>query len=238
MLNFFKQDFLISSLAIFGFLIMFKSKKYRALSIFCLISIVLMEIVYFKINPSMTRYTTHTLPFLLIPAGYFLTKIPQTKFFYSILILLIIIQSFFSFNGIKKWDKGDWTRPSYEEKSAIALKDYVKDTDVMIASFPEPYYYFNHKTVLGVKNEIPFVDFSELDENQDLLIVNDLGMQDIFPNFYNFVSSNLENNKIGHYFVFTNYRYKTYYRSETLPVNVYRIKLWVLKDLVASQTNP
>ncbi len=238
MLNYFKQDFLLNLSALVGFYFMLKSVKLRPLAIFCVLSIVLLEIIYYRVNPNMTRYSTHILPFLLIPAGYFFIKVPKNFMVYFALILISLLQIWFSFNGIKKWDGGDWTRQSYEEKSAINLRNYIKENDVMVVAFPEPYYYFNQKTVVGVMYEPPFIDLTGFDNNQDLIIINDMAMENIFPKFYGFLKYNLQDYKIGYYNVFTNYRYKTDYIKETSPVEVYRIKLWVLKDLIFEKSNP
>lgn len=235
--QFVKQDFLISILAFLGLLGMLKAKD-KSLGIFILISTILMEIIYYNLNPTMIRYTLHTIPFLLIATGYLLKRIPIGNFANFILFMGVIVQMATSFDGIKNWNMGDWTRPTYEEVSARTLQKYINDDDVIVAAFPEPYYFFNHKTTMGIGFVPPYINLEGLEDNQNIVIVQDMAMRDIFPQFYNFTESNLTNNKMGQYFTRTNYRYKTDYTPEDIPVKVYRIKLWVLKDLILMQTHP
>jgi hypothetical protein len=226
--EFIKDDFLIVSAVTLGMFQMSKSKNLSQVGFFCLVSTLLMLIVYYNLNPKMIRYSTHTLPFLLIPGGYFLSMMSGKKII-GTFIFLAFLQLTNSFVGIKNWNMGDWTKPTYEETSARQLAPYLREGQVIVAAFPEPYYFFTGKTVVGVTNETPFADFESIDDQTEIIVVNDLAMKNLFPAFYDLVEKQLDDYKIGQFFTNRNYRYKTGVSKEKMPVFIYRIKLWDLK---------
>ncbi len=236
--NFIKTDFLISTLAILGIALMFLDKSNQKLVIFITIYILISEWVYFKINPLQQRYHTHLLPMLIVSATYsliylnnYVSKNRNLKYLFYILVTIgVIYQVSLSRLGFSNWNSGDWKQKSYEEVSATTLNKYLTSNEFIFAAMPEPYYYFTNHATRSISEGSPYLYLKELEDERDIVIVNDMAMRDIFPDFSKFVGDNLTKYKLAQYLTNINYRYKFYAKSEEYPVVVYRLKLKDLKN--------
>src|SRR5262249_54375056 len=146
------------------------------LAYFVLLSLLLLGITYYHINPEMERYMTHLIPLLLIPGSYgiyfasskvlrhpgkrsasrifsgFWTSQNDSvsvsvrnfdkQVYTTVLSLFIVFQLIFTARGLRNLNDPSWFRPSYEEKAALLVGNKLSDKPMLIASFPEPYYYF------------------------------------------------------------------------------------------------
>lgn len=244
--NFFNTDLLLGVTTLFGFVFLFRGKKIHSEIYFVLISVLLLYPVYYNINPLMQRYITHLIPFLLIPASFAGLKFIQhfslkQKDLLLILMSLILIawQVNLSLNGIKSWHEGSWFKESYEEKSAKILKQKFEGTDaLLISALPEAYYFFTGLSThsIFVDDKSPFLDIDPSLDSKEVLIVSDMGMNYLFPNFNNFVTANLDKEKVDEYWVNETYRYAIESIKENHPVRIYKIKLSDLK-LKINQTS-
>lgn len=204
-------------------------KKQTALLFFILLSITVLGIVYYRVNPTMDRYFTHLLPLLLIPASFGLKEIFLTQklkkwgiLLKTVLILLILGQVLLTYQGLRYLHDDSWFHTSYEEKSATIIKNKLKNNKyVLITSQPEPYFYITQFSTQSLTDYYPFVFISSLPKNQPLIIVEDMGMHAYFPQFTTFLKRDMINNKIAKYFVGENYHRESLSNKEISPVILY-----------------
>lgn len=250
--EFLKTDFILGFFAVMGFISLSKNKKFQNLNFFLLIGFILLLLVYHQINPYMQRYWTHLLPFIIIWSSYGFYQmikgvipafgdIPvHSKFFGDIpvhrgvpfmLFILFLLQVIISSRGLKYWKNGEYFRTSYEEKSAKLLLPHLNKDSFLLASFPEPYYFFTSYPTQSIADIPPFIYF-ELPDDKEITIINDMGMRDIFPKFSQFIDKSLEDYKIGEYSVKENYHFAERSEPESHPVILYKIPFNELKNKI------
>ncbi len=240
MRNFFTTDFLLGMAFIMGITIMHKNGKFRHHIMFILLSIILLAVFYYHINPTIQRYWTHTIPFLLIPASYIvlpyakhLTLNAKRQRLIGFLILLIGIQGAQTYQGIKNWKNGEFTRTSYEEKAAHSVSSLIKDKNILLlVSFPEPYYYVSRLTTHSIADEYPYIFIDNSLNNRTALIVQDMGMRDIFPRFSDVLDNYMQNFKQIEFRVREIYHYGLRSENETHPVSLYEVRLSELRSII------
>jgi hypothetical protein len=241
--NFLINDPLIWFLSLSGLYLILKDNRFRAYGFFAILGILLLYPIYYQINPSMQRYLTHLLPFLLILAGYGMTKLlsfllhPRGATLALLFtgVIVLGLQFYLTFNGIKAWDNGRWFRVSYEEKSAQVLQNRVNDHEyLIIASMPEAYYFYSHLSTQSIleTDQPPFLDIPDSLNDQSVLIIQDMGMKDLFPNFSKFLDQNLSDKIAAEYWVGEEYNFGIRKRVEEKPVRVYQLSLKELKERI------
>ncbi len=265
--NFVHHDFLISIFSLIGFTILLKDSLPRSdldqgptLKIFCLFSIVPLAFIYHRINPDMERYMTHLIPFLLIPSSLglgivikkFSTKLHNTYYILLTTFLLIILQLFTTYQGLRYLHDNSWYRISYEEKSARlfslspdsigvseveglgktqpALKLWPASNTILIASLPEAYYYDLNIPTQSINDNYPFIYMENVKDNPTLIIIVDMPMREIFPIFTRFVTRNLQKYKTGEYYVHELYHSTNIVEKEKYPVSIYNISFRELRE--------
>lgn len=230
--NFLRSDPLISFFAFLGLALMINNPKQKVITLFLVVSVLIMEVIYFKLNPLQQRYHSHILVFLIVPAvqaiRHFLENSTKRKLFaYMIvgLLVLIVFQINATFNGIRNWHNGDWFNKSYEETSAISVKDTLNGREMIFAALPEAYFYFTNVPTRGISETYPYIYLGGLEANREVVIVRDMAMRDIFPGFSEYIDSHLQTFKKNSIKTSTNYRYRDYSEEETYPVEVYKLKV-------------
>lgn len=237
--NFIKTDPLLSFLSFLGLGLLTKSQKHSKLSVFLLSYLFVLLLMYLRINPLQQRYNLHLLPVLLISASYgffeafrFSKKRNLQALFILFLLGSVGIQSYISFNGIRKWDNGDWFRTSYEEDSAVQLKNVIQKDDVLVVSMPEPYYFFTKNSTRSVSEKPPYLIIDDLEDEKNIVIVNDMGMRYIFPEFSKKVDENLKDYSIDRYTVEKTFRYVISFDKDEKETVAYRLTKRELTDLI------
>jgi hypothetical protein len=238
--NFFAHEILLDIFSVIGFFLMLKKKETRIIGYFSLIACTCLISIYYYINPEMERYVTHLLPFIIIPASYGLIKIykiislkskRQRYIFYGIISLLIFLQAVITIVGLKSSQDPSWYQISYEDKAAEMTKKYIPNNDyLLITSYPEPYYYNLRISTQSIADTYPYIFINTVQSNQKILIIEDMGMHDDFPNFTNFLNKNLSKNKITSFWVHKKFHYVATVQEEKYPVVIYKI---TLKELEA-----
>lgn len=242
--DFFLTDFFISFSALAGIVLMRKNRVYRDKIIFFSASIFLLTVVYAQINPTMLRYGTHLIPFLLIPASFGLYKADMLlserakylrSLYYAVLILLFSSQLYVTSKGVDILGQPELRTEGYKQQSAALLIERLEvdklDTDMLVASMPEPYYFYSRIPTQSISDTPPFIYF-DAPEDTKLVIVNDMGMRDFFPVFSLFLTENLSEFKVGEYIVGKDYLSGSKITSETHPVEVYLLNYGELKQIV------
>ena len=246
--SFVRDDMLIAFTFLIGLTILVRQSKYKAPVLFVIVSLFGMYLIYHRINPEMQRYITHLLPFLIIPASYGLYVVVKTikrlitsesvdkKVYGSILFVfffaLTVKQTITTFQGITYWSDGSWIRASYEEKAARMVAEKIDKNTILIASFPEPYYYFAKVSTQSIADTYPFVFIDGALDNRTVLIVQDMGMHDVFPAFSKFLDTQLQKYRQDSFWAQESYHYRTRIEKEKYPVILYRIKLSELKEII------
>lgn len=237
--GFMRHDFVITLTFLIGLFHMLADKKFRSTGYFVLLSSVSLYLFYLHSNPAMERYGTHLLPFLLIPAGFGLYKIFKYSVKYKIILpvaaFALIFQIILSYQGIKKWDTGVWFRVSYEEKNAGIVASMIRDKNILlIASYPEPYYYFTKHSTYSITDKYPFIYIDSSLDNRNVMIIQDMGMYDLFPNFSKILDSQLSKYRIYRFDNKETYHYahRTIYQSR--PTILYIIPLPDLRKILDS----
>lgn len=235
--SFLLHDFFIQISALIGLIFFIKDPKKNTLFLFVISGLILLGTTYMTINPAMERYMTHLLPFIIIPASYGLYKIFtfafKNKKSFFILIPLIILQIFISFQGLHILNNGDWFKTSYEEVSAKKTSQILQNKNViLIASFPEPYYFFTRKSTVSITDSSPFIYIDKSLDNRQVIIIEDMGMRDIFPTFSKFIDTQLSQYRLTSFKVGRNYRFAERVVSEKYPVTIYQMPLFLLKQKI------
>ncbi len=239
--EFFGHDLVLGIFTLCGMTWLWREKAHGPLYLFVAVAIVCLYASYYQINPAMQRYGVHLFPILIIPASYGLSKMinhiskswmkHKVRFGVSLgsLMILLTHQLYTSYGGMKRWDHGDWGKTAYEEEAAKKLSTYMVDTKpLLIASLPEPYFYFTGQTTLGVSDERPFVNLDKFD-NLDVLVILDMSMRRLFPNFTQFVATRLDGYKYMVIPIERRYRFENNVNEANYPVFVYKLNKNILK---------
>ncbi len=252
MRDFFRRDFLIGGAALVGMIFMIRERGYLTLSAFSLFGIVFFSIVYYKINPAMQRYTTHLLPLLLIPASYgvvrlmykgarglFLPLLPLWEKvgmrvpLALILLVIVVLQGWVTYRGMRYWDEGVWFRESYEEMAAKKFLNLVTDKEsIILVSFPESYYFNTKLTTYSLVDHQPYIYIDESLDDRPLVIIEDMGMRDQFPEFSKVLEERMKMLQINSFFVGEIYHYGDRAVKEDQPVMVYKTTVGELKKVL------
>lgn len=231
--NFMRHEILISTFVFIGFVHMLRNPKLQPLAFFSLIAIVSLTFIYHRINPEMERYLTHLLPFLLIPAGFGIWGMKHLQLFRVLCIVLVILQVIISAQGLRYLNDASWYRTSYEQKVADKLKPLVKDSKtLLLVSTPEPYYYTLKNSTHSIADTPPYVYISDTLDDRTIIIIQDMAMHDIFPNFTTFLEENLQKYKKTTFTVNENYHSANRSEREKFPTVIYEMKLGELKSLI------
>ncbi len=87
---------------------------------------------------------------------------------------------------------------------------------------PEPYYYFTDHTTQGISVEYPFYFNNDLGADTNLIIVEDMGLRDIYPDFSAFLDSQLQDYRFAKFDVLGRYHYLTHTLDDS-PIVLYKI---------------
>lgn len=227
--NFVQHDFFISMFALIGYTSLLRNHKQHMFGYISLVSVVLLGCIYYQINPDMERYTTHLLPFLLIPASYGVMIIFQHNkkpFVPALFGILLILQGFISHQGLHVLMQPSWFQTSYEELSAQKLKLYLKDPNtVIIASMPEPYYLETRHTVHSLTPQYPFLYIPSSLDDHTVIVVEDMGMHEYFPEFVAFLHEELRDKRVARYTIGQSFHSTNIVKKEQYPVILYQLRL-------------
>lgn len=229
--DFFQTDFLIAITSWLGLYTISKFKLNQHLFIFLSLSLLLLGLVYYQVNPAMQRYGTHLIPFLVIPGAFWIRSIKR-PIWKAALVSLAVAQLIYSAFGIKKWGGGEWFKVSYEEKSAKILSSMPIGDTVLFTSFPDAYYLYTHRPTHSIIDRYPFIYPDRVSDEDEVAIVQDQGMRDIFPLFSSQLDTHLSKYKIIEYRVNEIYHYRTKSEHECCPVKVYKLSLAELKSVI------
>ena len=239
---YFIHEIFLSIFSLIGFSLMLTKDKTKSYSVFALLSCVFLLPIYYYINPAMERYVTHLIPFLLIPASYgvieVLTIIRNKKLLVRMLVLiplmiLLIIQTILTFSGMRYSQDASWYRISYEDKSAMMVKKYISDTtNLIITSYPEPYYYTLNLSTQSISDTYPYIFINNLSNNKQIVIIDDMGMHTDFPTFSKFLTKHLSADKIAAFQVHEKFHYQAEVLNEKYPVVIYKLTLGELKQKI------
>jgi len=242
--NFVQQDLLISICSLIGLTLFIFKKKLKIFGLFVFLCLILLTIIYYRVNPDMDRYITHLIPFLLIPASYGLTQVIsfikskrnfRAMSVLTILLLVTMFQTIKTYSGMRYDQNPSWYHISYEEKAAIMIRHYVRnDKPLLVVSLPEPYFYINNLSTQSITDTPPFIYIDNSLNHEQILLVVDMGMYEIFPNFTKFATNNLQQYKIVQFFVHEKYHYSYKIYDEIHPVSIYKLTVQQLKTSVSA----
>ena len=239
--NFLLDDLVLSSSFLIGITLFIRRYIHRDLLTFSLLSIVMLYSVYFRTNPAMERYITHLIPFLLIPAGYGLAEVismgsSSYRFAKTVIILMalaLLFQGLTTWMGIHEWGDKSWFSISYDERAALLTsKRIVMRDSLLLASFPEPYYYVSSLSTHSITDTYPYVYIPDALNDKEIVISEDMGMRDIFPTFTSFLTTHMQDRRLDTFYVHLPYHYAAYSREETHPVTLYKTTVGELKERI------
>jgi hypothetical protein len=236
---FWMNDPALAVLFFLGLTALTLSLRHNGLLAFCAIGMVGLGIFYYQVNPLMQRYWTNVIPFMLILVGasaIYAKKLP--KFALAMLVIFTAWQSWLTLGGIRDWHGGIWQQQGYEESSAKSLNQHLKPDDLLIVSFPEPYYYFTRHSTHSINDNFPYVYVPDALDEREVVVVEDMGMRQVFPNFSRMAQEGLGEYKLTEYRTNTKYRYTTTVIEEQGPVIAYRLKLATLKEIINETNSP
>jgi 4-amino-4-deoxy-L-arabinose transferase-like glycosyltransferase len=244
------NDPLLTYGAFAGLVLLLLSKKAeRRLGFMLLAGLIILGAVYYHINPNMDRYITHLLPIMLVAAGYGILRLVDFKtsrLMVAVFGLFLCLQIIKTWQGLHHIDRGIWFKQGYEEKSAKTLNSKLNTSKdlalgcsarrprgteqavqngtgcLLIASMPEPYYLFTGIPTQSIADTPPYI-FAKLPAQTKLVIIDDQGMQAIFPRFASFIQKNLSQYQTAQYPVGEPLRYTTSIIQEQQPVKIYKL---------------
>jgi hypothetical protein len=199
--------------------------------------------VYFRTNPAMERYITHLIPFLLIPGGFGVATVINLKkhnFPYARVIIALFTGALFfqgisTWIGIRGWGDKSWFQISYDERAAEMTRNRIKSKDtLLLASFPEPYYYVSRLSTHSITDTPPHVYIPDSLNTKEIIISEDMGMRDIFPTFTKFLDKNMQDRKVDSFYVHLPYHYADYSRKGDKEVILYKTTVKELKERIKS----
>ncbi len=168
---------------------------------------------------------------------------------------LLIVQIIISYQGLHASQDSSWFRISYEEKAAMIvgnhilktchsrvggnpeshwIPDQVEDDNncMIIVSQPEPYFYHLALSTQSITDSTPFIYIDTVKDTQKIIIVEDMGMHEYFPNFTKFLESNLKHSEKARFFVHENFHITDRIIKEKYPVIMYELTLGELKTKI------
>ena len=247
MVDFFMSEPLLTLTLVIGSLGMSQIKKYQPYVVVSMLSIILLEMAYYRVNPYAQRYWTHLLPFLIIPASFGLShtlswlqkqKMLKRHAGGMMLILLVLTQVVMTYGGVKNWQNGAWSRSSYEEKAGELVKERIHNPSTLIlASFPESYYLLTGYSTHSISDTPPFIYLHESLDSEGIVIVQDMGMYDLFPTFSTFLDTSMQDKKRSSFRVNVLYRYADRSSPEKYPVTLYQTTVKELKERIQKTVN-
>lgn len=198
--------------------------------------------LYYQVNPDMERYVTHLIPFLLFPASFAFVKIIEfakrqknklrKDSLLIVIVILISLQSLLTFRGIKYDTDSSWYHTSYEEKTAVQIKNSIPPDAIIITSLPEPYFYQLKNSTHSIADIPPYVFIADSQNSRTVIIIEDMGMHDLFPKFTKFLHTNLQQYKIKQLWIKEKYHTRDVIIDEKYPVVLYKISLAELKKII------
>jgi hypothetical protein len=245
--DFIRHDFLLWIFFLLGYGLLIRDKNSRPLLFFLTPALLLLYALYHTTNPLMERYMTHLIPFLILPASVALTKSilfltnPQNETRQRMTLLILLIscisyQSYLSFNGIKSYAAGSYYLTSYEQEAGRSLASRIQDKNAMlIASFPEAYFITTTHPTQSLYDHPPFLNFQDFRETEQVIIIQDAGMRDIFPTFSTFLETKLKNYRSDSFTVDRYYHYADKTTLDEKPVILYHISTSELKKIITAE---
>lgn len=239
--KFLLHDFFIHIFFWIGLLLFIRKQKQKLFFVTG-ISLILLGGAYAGINSSIERYMTHLLPFFLIPATYGFYKsfsygIHSAKWVRILTIFFIIsfgiFQLVFTFFGIRLWGNGEWFETSYEEEGALKIAQHnILSTDVLVASYPEPYYFFTKIPTYSLTDKYPYIYIADISSNRNVILVVDRGMTYLFPNFTKIAEKKLSLYKKESFTVQRIFHYGAYSDTGKNIITIYHVPLRKLKEII------
>lgn len=218
-----------------GMIYLLRTRSIRHHAIVSLLGIVPLAYMYYNTNPAMQRYFIHLLPFILIPFGHASLvlaryvknlRTPLRITAYTAVALVLVWQGGVAYRGLHGQDENLWFTPGYEYRVAQEIAPLVAPGDLLIVSFPEPYYLATKNTTQSIADVPPFIYLSsEIGADRRVVVVEDEGMRHIFPQFTARLRA-LDNSCIvSELSVGGTYRYAQLVAPVQEPVRLYRCNL-------------
>jgi len=197
--------------------------RFRTFGAYCLSSATLLAIMYIRTNPTMDRYWTHLLPFLVAPAAYALAALWRRRVAAIVITLTATIQIITSFAGLRTEPGNPWFRPGYEALAAQHVNAVIPPGALLIVAQPEPYYFLTGHPVQSISDQPPFLHTLSVAPDRPIYIIEDQAMRQIFPHFSNFLYENLQDHQIRQLEIGTDFRYITQIAPEDKALTIYRV---------------
>jgi 4-amino-4-deoxy-L-arabinose transferase-like glycosyltransferase len=249
--DFVLYDFLLSLFILLGISsLLIKKNKFKPFLIFAIISVITLIPAYYKTNPTMSRYLTHLLPFFIMIASLgamVIYRKYRNKFFHiqelvllTFLFLLFAVQILITFQGVKPWEHGEWFKKDYSEISSTLFKEKLQPPasnlhPLLITSLPEAYYYFTKIPTQSIADSYPYIFLDDSINNKNIVIVEDMAMRDLFPNFSKELDAKFLSFKTQEYWVGASYHWGNKTFPETKPVEIYILNLGQFKEIIGKK---
>lgn len=234
--RFFVFDFLVG----FSFLLGLKSKNMdRGMALLCYSSLFVLGSSYLLLNPTVLRYSTHLLPFILIPASYgaweiISRSVTKNKWHALLIGAFALVQIYISYLGTSIWVGDQLKITGYKEEVAVKLMEHADLEDkLLLVSTPESFYYHTKATVQSVSNTSPYIFLNTTPANTNLVLVEDAGMRVYFPAFVSALkAADITNYLSAQYVVPSVYYVGSAIISDNYPVYVYNLSLGELSSIL------
>jgi hypothetical protein len=174
----------------------------------------------------LTIRNTDLLSFLSIPKLNRFLLLP-------LLIVLIANQIMITYNGFRFWGDRSWYSVSYEEEAARKVAEKISNKPtLLIASFPEPYYYFTRIPTQSIADRYPYIFIEDTPDDAQLIIIQDMGMHDLFPRFSSFLTKKLYRYQDSSFKIDKIYHYSFSSKKEENPIILYKIRFEELRKII------
>jgi 4-amino-4-deoxy-L-arabinose transferase-like glycosyltransferase len=231
-------DLPLTVAALAGLTLMLRDSRYRITAVYLIVCAALLAGVYARVNPTMQRYGTHLIPFLLIPAGLGGAALIHRAMSWrplrragaaAAITLLAAGQTAVAYQGLRFAPDSLWFRPGYEAVAAQWVSAAVPRDTVLVTSLPEPYRFYSRHSVQSISDAPPYL-YAGLPSDQRVAVVQDAPMRRLFPQFSDTLSSRLK--PAATHQISEPLRYKSSIITKPEPVNLYLTTYGELKALV------
>jgi hypothetical protein len=243
--DFVVTDWLISTFALIGLTVLLWRRPGRGVGWFAVIGMASLAPAYYGTNPEMQRYITHLLPFWLLLAASGLVVLtarlsrqPNWRLAtYFLLGLVGGLQALATSWGLGHLHQGIWRQPGYEQVVASRVAERPEPV-MVLAAFPEPFYVVTGRPVHSLAGQYPYIYIPDSLNGQAILVVNDVGMRDQFPQFAELLDKGLLGQPAAEFWTGAPYRYGARIEPEYAPVRLYHASVGDLKTRVEVARQP
>ena len=206
-------------------------------------------LLYYQVAEWEFRYLVHTLPLLVVPSAFALTRIftlcwtwaksssGKAKGLAAATILTLALALGVTTERALSPSTSIVLQSSYFREvsrlAAPALADF-QGNPILIAATPWPYYFHLRKSAWGLDRRDPEITLRFLPKNRTFLVVSDFPLHIYFPSVAKRLSALYRDKRVGRFTIGTTYQYAYFSDPQIHRVAIYRLSSRELRHLLTA----